>query len=86
MATEVKEDRATRLHRLLAAFLPHDAERIASSEWGPAGPPYEFKTGADGRQKLLIKDPVTESQIGFVGTTRDELLDQFEAHVTKAKS
>lgn len=76
-----KETRASRLHRLLAALLPHDAKRITSGDWGKAGPPYQFKTKGDGRQQLLVTDPETESRIGFLGATRDELLDKLEAHV-----
>lgn len=77
------ETRAARLQRLLLALLPHDAERIKSGTWGKPGPPYQFKTMADGRQRLLVEDPETETRFGFVGKTRDELLDQLEAHVKK---
>lgn len=79
----VPETHAQRLARLLARLLPHDAERIATSEWGKAGPPYQFKTAEDGRQKLIIEDRLTESRVGFVGSSRLELLDQLEAHVDK---
>ena len=81
---KVKETRAARLQRLLLKVLPGDATRIKSGEWGKPGPPYQFKTAADGRQKLVIEDPTTESRLGFIGATRDELLDQLEAHVKKS--
>jgi len=80
---QVKETRAARLARLLTRALPDDAERIASGQWGKSGAPYQFRTLEDGRQNLVIEDQTTGTRLGFVGATRDELLDKFEAHLTK---
>lgn len=77
------ETRAQRLERLLVKFLPNDAKRIKSGEWGKAGPPYRFSTKDDGRQHLVVIDPETESSKGFVGKDRDDLLNQFEAWLPK---
>jgi len=82
-SADVKETRAARLARLLTRALPDDAARIASGNWGKPGPPYQFRTLEDGRQNLLIEDQATGTRLGFVGATRDELLDKLEAHLTK---
>lgn len=73
-----KETRAERLARLLTKALPHDAERIASGEWGPTGPPYQFDTTREGKQRLLVENAETGERIGVVGATRDELLDALD--------
>lgn len=79
--TPRKETRAERLARLLAKALPHDADRIASGEWGQVGPPYQFDTTREGKQRLLVENAETGERIGVVGATRDELLDALEARL-----
>lgn len=78
-----KETRADRLNRLIAKMLPGQTEAIKTGTWGKDGAPYRFSTLPDGRQKLVVTDPETESSKGFIGTDRDDLLNQFEAWLPK---